>query len=301
MFARGLADWSAPPTKSSPTDIVTQTDLESEELIRARLAVATPDSGFVGEESGSTEAQRRLQWVVDPLDGTVNFWYGLPVVAVSIAAAIDGVVCAAAVVDVERRETFSAAAGTGARAERYGDHGVELLGTRSSARHDRLLVPRPGASRPGCRRRTCVAEGAGRAVLRIGCAADVLGRLRPHGLVLRAGYEDLGLRRGGACRPGSRRRRRAALPGESRLGDGGRAGNLRRTAPTRRPERADQRVDAARPRACPVAPHADEAVGGNALGDAGDRHHGSPPSELVRINVAVGGEVGVGQRPAQLG
>ena len=109
-------DVSAPPTKSSPTDIVTRTDLESEELIKARLAVATPDSGFVGEEGGSTEAQRRLQWVVDPLDGTVNFWYGLPVVAVSIAAAIDGVVSAAAVVDVERRETFSAAAGAGARA-----------------------------------------------------------------------------------------------------------------------------------------------------------------------------------------
>jgi myo-inositol-1(or 4)-monophosphatase len=111
-----VVDWSAVPTKSSPTDIVTQTDLESEELIRSRLATATPDAGFLGEEGGSTDAQRRLQWVVDPLDGTVNFWYGLPVVAVSIAATIDGTVCAAAVVDVQRRETFSAAAGTGARA-----------------------------------------------------------------------------------------------------------------------------------------------------------------------------------------
>ncbi len=111
-----VADVAAPPTKSSPTDIVTRTDLESEELIKARLAVATPGSGFVGEEGGSIDAQRRLQWVVDPLDGTVNFWYGLPVVAVSIAATIDGVVSAAAVVDVERRETFSAALGAGARA-----------------------------------------------------------------------------------------------------------------------------------------------------------------------------------------
>src|SRR5262245_54950514 len=93
-------DWSQLETKSSPTDIVTQTDLESERLIRSRLEAATPDSGFVGEEGGSTEPQRRLQWVVDPLDGTVNFWYGLPVLAVSIAAAIDGVVRAAAVVDV---------------------------------------------------------------------------------------------------------------------------------------------------------------------------------------------------------
>jgi myo-inositol-1(or 4)-monophosphatase len=109
-------DWNPPPTKSSPTDIVTQTDIESEELIRARLSVATPTAGFVGEEGGSTLPQRRLQWVVDPLDGTVNFWYGLPVVAVSIAAAIDGVVSAAAVVDVERGETFSAAIGSGAQA-----------------------------------------------------------------------------------------------------------------------------------------------------------------------------------------
>jgi myo-inositol-1(or 4)-monophosphatase len=110
------ADWSPPPTKSSPTDIVTATDLESEELIRTRLAMATPTAGFVGEEGGSSDPQRRLQWVVDPLDGTVNFWYGLPVVAVSIAAAIDGVVSAAAVVDVERGESFTAALGIGARA-----------------------------------------------------------------------------------------------------------------------------------------------------------------------------------------
>ncbi len=109
-------DWSPPPTKSSPTDIVTQTDVESEALIRERLALATPEAGFVGEEGGSTDPHRRLQWVVDPLDGTVNFWYGLPVVAVSIAAAIDGVVSAAAVVDVQRGETFSAALGVGARA-----------------------------------------------------------------------------------------------------------------------------------------------------------------------------------------
>ena len=108
-------DWSQLRTKSSPTDIVTQTDLESERLIRSRLEAATPSSGFVGEEGGSTEAQRRLQWVVDPLDGTVNFWYGLPVLAVSIAAAVDGVVRAAAVVDVRHGDVFSAAAGDGAR------------------------------------------------------------------------------------------------------------------------------------------------------------------------------------------
>jgi myo-inositol-1(or 4)-monophosphatase len=106
--------------KSSPTDIVTRTDLDAEELIRELLAAATPGAGVLGEEGGqaptSTGGERaRLQWVVDPLDGTVNFLYGLPVMAVSVAAALDGEVVAGAVVDVLRGETFSAAAGVGAR------------------------------------------------------------------------------------------------------------------------------------------------------------------------------------------
>jgi myo-inositol-1(or 4)-monophosphatase len=59
----------------------------------------------------------RLQWVVDPLDGTVNFLYSLPVMAVSVAAALDGQVVAGAVVDVLRDETFSAGMGLGARVD----------------------------------------------------------------------------------------------------------------------------------------------------------------------------------------
>lgn len=110
-----LFDRHSLATKSSPTDIVTQTDVDSERMIHRRLAVATPGAGFVGEESGASGAERPLQWVVDPLDGTVNFWYGLPVLAVSIAAAVDGVVVAGAVVDVASGETFSAAKGRGSR------------------------------------------------------------------------------------------------------------------------------------------------------------------------------------------
>ena len=102
-------------TKSSPTDIVTQTDIDSERLIRERLTAATPEAGFVGEEGGASGQGRRLQWVIDPLDGTVNFWYQLPVLAVSIAAAVDGVVVAGAVVDVMSGETFSAARQRGSR------------------------------------------------------------------------------------------------------------------------------------------------------------------------------------------
>jgi myo-inositol-1(or 4)-monophosphatase len=101
--------------KSSPTDIVTQTDLASEQLLRKLLAEATPDAGFVGEEGGATSQASRLQWIIDPLDGTVNFLYGVPVFAVSIAASIDGDVVAGAVIDVLRREVFSAHVGGGAR------------------------------------------------------------------------------------------------------------------------------------------------------------------------------------------
>jgi myo-inositol-1(or 4)-monophosphatase len=106
--------------KSSPTDVVTRTDLEAEQLIRERLEQATPGAGILGEEGGQTrtttgEARARLQWVVDPLDGTVNFLYALPVIAVSVAAALDGEVVAGAVVDVVRGETFTASAGHGAR------------------------------------------------------------------------------------------------------------------------------------------------------------------------------------------
>jgi myo-inositol-1(or 4)-monophosphatase len=101
--------------KSSPTDVVTQTDLRAEELIRRHLRDATPSAGIVGEEGKTTQPGARVQWVIDPLDGTVNFLYGVPLFAVSIAAAVDGEVVAGAVIDVLRGELFSAHLGGGAR------------------------------------------------------------------------------------------------------------------------------------------------------------------------------------------
>jgi myo-inositol-1(or 4)-monophosphatase len=101
--------------KSSPTDVVTATDLESESFIRARLAQLAPEAGIFAEESGSTSAEAPVQWIVDPLDGTVNFLYSLPIFAVSIAAAVHGRVVAAAVADVRSGEVFSAALGHGAK------------------------------------------------------------------------------------------------------------------------------------------------------------------------------------------
>jgi myo-inositol-1(or 4)-monophosphatase len=103
--------------KSSPTDVVTQTDVRAEHFVRQRLLEATPDAGILGEEGGKTSAGARLQWVIDPLDGTINFLYGVPVFAVSVAAAIDGEVVAGAVVDVLRDELFAAHHGGGARCD----------------------------------------------------------------------------------------------------------------------------------------------------------------------------------------
>ncbi len=72
-------------TKSAIADIVTDADREVEALIRARLAADRPGDGFLGEESGEGRSQSGLTWVVDPIDGTVNYAYGIPAYAVSIA------------------------------------------------------------------------------------------------------------------------------------------------------------------------------------------------------------------------
>nr|WP_043451667.1 inositol monophosphatase family protein [Jongsikchunia kroppenstedtii] len=106
---------AAVATKSSRTDPVTVADTEAEALIRDRLAALRPDDAILGEEEGgSIEVPGGVRWVVDPIDGTVNFLYGVPAYAVSIAAQIDGVSVAGAVVDVARDVAYHAARGDGA-------------------------------------------------------------------------------------------------------------------------------------------------------------------------------------------
>jgi len=73
-------------TKSAIADIVTDADREVEQLIRRRLREARPQDGFLGEESGVEAGTSEITWVVDPIDGTVNYAYGIPHYAVSIAA-----------------------------------------------------------------------------------------------------------------------------------------------------------------------------------------------------------------------
>jgi myo-inositol-1(or 4)-monophosphatase len=72
-------------TKSSPTDLVSEADHAAERLIRERLAAARPGDGFLGEEGGDAAGTTGMRWVVDPLDGTINFLFGIPQWAVSIA------------------------------------------------------------------------------------------------------------------------------------------------------------------------------------------------------------------------
>ena len=115
-FLRGeVGTGEALRTKSSPTDVVTAVDIQSEELIRGELLRRCPGSSIVGEELGDEVGRSGVGWIVDPIDGTVNFLYDLPVFGVSIAATRDGTVVAGAVADVLRGEVFSAALGSGAR------------------------------------------------------------------------------------------------------------------------------------------------------------------------------------------
>lgn len=101
-------------TKTSPVDVVTEADRASEELIHARLTNARPGDGFLGEEGGSADSTTGITWVVDPIDGTVNFLYGIPQYAVSIAARRDDQVVVGVVVNVASGEVFTATRGGGA-------------------------------------------------------------------------------------------------------------------------------------------------------------------------------------------
>ena len=100
--------------KSSSVDVVTAVDTASERLIVERLTAARPGDGVLGEEGGARTGTSGVRWVVDPIDGTVNFLYGVPAYAVSIAAEVAGVVRAGAVLNAATGELFTATSGGGA-------------------------------------------------------------------------------------------------------------------------------------------------------------------------------------------
>ncbi|SOD64216.1 myo-inositol-1(or 4)-monophosphatase [Streptomyces zhaozhouensis] len=108
------ADLGVAATKSSPIDVVTEMDIAAERLIADFLAERRPEDGLLGEEGGERPGTSGVRWVVDPLDGTVNYLYGLPQWAVSIAAEVDGRAVAAVVEAPMRGETYHATLGGGA-------------------------------------------------------------------------------------------------------------------------------------------------------------------------------------------
>ncbi|HEX2676593.1 MAG TPA: inositol monophosphatase family protein [Polyangiales bacterium] len=114
--ALALAGWRSRPEvehKGSYADLVTKFDLESERLIRARLAERTPEMAIVGEEQGGS-ANDAPTWFCDPIDGTVNFTHGHPFFAVSIGVLERGVPIAGAVVAPAIGTMWQGAVGHGA-------------------------------------------------------------------------------------------------------------------------------------------------------------------------------------------
>ncbi len=140
-------------SKSTPTDPVTVVDTETEQLLRRRIEELRPGDLVLGEEGGGpsdSDAARvgAVTWVLDPIDGTVNFVYGIPAYAVSVAAQIDGVSVAGAVADVVAGEVYSAGVGLGAhvrgpagrralRCNPVDDLSMALLGTGFAYTPDR--------------------------------------------------------------------------------------------------------------------------------------------------------------------
>jgi myo-inositol-1(or 4)-monophosphatase len=99
--------------KTTPTDLVSEADLESQRGIRGLLLARRPHDGFLGEEEGVDTSERGsgLRWVVDPLDGTVNFLFGIPQWCVSVAVEDRAGTVVGAIYDPMREETFTAIRG----------------------------------------------------------------------------------------------------------------------------------------------------------------------------------------------
>jgi myo-inositol-1(or 4)-monophosphatase len=106
-FGRALAI----SAKSTPTDLVSDADVATERLIRARIEAARPDDAIMGEEGDDRPGTSGLRWVVDPLDGTVNFLFGIPQWCVSIACEDEHGALAGVVYDPMRNETWAATRG----------------------------------------------------------------------------------------------------------------------------------------------------------------------------------------------
>ncbi|MGV0341094.1 inositol monophosphatase family protein [Corynebacterium mastitidis] len=151
-------------TKSSPVDPVTVVDTMAEEMLVAEIRRRHPGDGIIAEEGSQERSTTGVSWIIDPIDGTVNFLYGLPHYAVSLAAAIDGEVVAGAVINVADGSLYYAARGCGAWVRAAGEPGAgERLRVSGATSLDRALVATGFSYRAERRARQ----------------ADALGRLLP--------------------------------------------------------------------------------------------------------------------------
>jgi myo-inositol-1(or 4)-monophosphatase len=114
-----IAAYGRPPeglgSKSSETDLVSDADRAAERAVRELLALERPDDGLLAEEGSHSDAASGRRWIVDPLDGTINFLYGFPAWGVSVALEDAEGVAAGVVLDPVRDECFMAERGRGAR------------------------------------------------------------------------------------------------------------------------------------------------------------------------------------------
>jgi myo-inositol-1(or 4)-monophosphatase len=164
-------------SKSTPTDLVSEADLASEQAIKALLAERRPDDGFLGEEGGEEEGTSGLSWVVDPLDGTVNFLFGIPQWCVSVAVKDGEGTVAGAVYDPNRGELFTATR----------DGGATLTGPQGAVE---LTGPPRGESQR---------EGLASAMVATGLAYDAKVRAAQAKVLARAAGEVRDIRRFGSA------------------------------------------------------------------------------------------------------
>jgi myo-inositol-1(or 4)-monophosphatase len=102
-------------TKTSATDLVSEVDLQAEAAVTGVIRRCRPDDAILGEEGTERPGSSGVRWVVDPLDGTVNFVFGVPQFAVSVGAQLDGACVVGVVVDPCRDEIWTAVRARGAR------------------------------------------------------------------------------------------------------------------------------------------------------------------------------------------
>jgi myo-inositol-1(or 4)-monophosphatase len=114
LHARGLHSPLRIEAKSTPTDLVSHIDKEAERLIVERLREVRPNDALLAEEGSLLDGHSGVRWVVDPLDGTINYIYGYPAYAVSIAVEIDGEAKVGVVLDSSAGRMYRAVRGHGA-------------------------------------------------------------------------------------------------------------------------------------------------------------------------------------------